>query len=617
MEKSEKRDINIALTPCIIIAENSSLEETIGAFDKNNVDTGAVLKDNKIIGILTKQNLLEAYYYSKGMEKGVSNLISKKIKIMCRPLVTDQLFYELSYNCEHILIIDEKEKIEGVLSLNNLSEYILKETIRFTMAFQREPTTGRRYINDKRPFDGKNQLKNVIQNLHDIKIWYQELDQAFENAPNSFVILNGEGITVRVNKEFENITGISREKVTGVNVRTMEEKGYYNPSIGLLILKEKRKLSIIQKFETNKEALVTAVPVFDENKNVFRIIINAINIEELNIINKYFNQQNESVKSNKPTKKESFISKSESMNSILQLSNDIKNVDSTILISGESGVGKGMVARYIHDTGQRKRQRMIEVNCGALPESLLESELLGYESGAFSGAKKGGKPGLIEMADKGTLLLDEIGEMPLHLQVKLLQVIQDKKIMRVGGNQPIEVDVRIIAATNKDLYKMVQKGTFRLDLYYRLNVIPVYIPPLRERQEDINYLIDFFLEKYNNKYNKNVAVSDGFKQSMIYYEWPGNVRELENSMERLVVTSPSKLIEESDEQYFFVNNLTPNKFSHANNEPQKHINLEDAVNQLEKKLIERAYQEYGNSYKVAEALGISQATAYRKIKKYL
>jgi len=247
----------------------------------------------------------------------------------------------------------------------------------------------------------------------------------------------------------------------------------------------------------------------------------------------------------------------------------------------------------------------------------LESELLGYEAGAFTGANKSGKPGLIELANKGTLFLDEIGEMPMQLQVKLLQVIQERKIMRVGGITPIEVDVRIIAATNKNLQEMVNKEKFRLDLFYRLNVIPINIPALRERKLDIIHMTSYFLDKYNKKYNKDVVIGKSILDMMLVYYWPGNVRELENAIERLVVTNPSVVIEKENNKCEVFNfNIGNHYYSHSNF-VEDIIPLEQAKREIEKKLVKLAYEKYKSSYKVAKILKISQATANRKIREYI
>src|SRR5699024_6543855 len=238
--------------------------------------------------------------------------------------------------------------------------------------------------------------------------------------------------------------------------------------------------------------------------------------------------------------KSGFIALAPNMLKIKQMINRIAQFNTTILITGESGVGKGVITKTIHEQSNRKDQPFIHINCGAIPESLIESELFGYEKGAFTGAQKDGRIGLIEQADKGILFLDEIAEMPLHLQVKLLKVLQERQFYRLGGSEIVKVDIRIIAATNQNLEELVEQGMFREDLYYRLNVVPINIPPLRTRPEDITYLIDYFFKQFNEKYGLSAYLSLEAENALHRYKWPGNVRELENLIERLVIMSENE-----------------------------------------------------------------------------
>ncbi|MFA5527040.1 MAG: sigma 54-interacting transcriptional regulator [Peptostreptococcales bacterium] len=286
---------------------------------------------------------------------------------------------------------------------------------------------------------------------------------------------------------------------------------------------------------------------------------------------------------------------------------------STVLITGESGTGKGMFAKSIHYAGSRAKNAFVTVNCGAIPENLLESELFGYERGAFTGASEKGKMGKFELADAGTIFLDEIGDMPLHLQVKLLHVIQNKAFERVGGNRTICVDVRILAATNKNLEAMIRDGRFREDLYYRLSVIPLVIPPLRDREEDIFLLMKFFLEKYSSLLNKNVT---SFTNEVIEvykdYSWPGNVRELENAIEFGVNMTSCHEISREDVPLKILKKSKKLDVGMGLN-----LTLSEQLKIFERKIILKKLEEYGNSQKakkqIADDLGISRATLYRKL----
>nr|WP_025161860.1 sigma 54-interacting transcriptional regulator [Paraclostridium bifermentans] len=289
--------------------------------------------------------------------------------------------------------------------------------------------------------------------------------------------------------------------------------------------------------------------------------------------------------------------------------------NSTVLITGESGTGKELFARAIHNHSCRSGNPFIAINCAAIPDNLLESELFGYEEGAFTGAKKGGSLGKFELADKGSIFLDEIGDMSLHLQAKLLRVLQEKEVDKIGAKHNVSIDVRIIAATNKDLEHMVRKGTFREDLYYRLNVIPVVLPTLRQRKNDIHLLIEYMMKEYSNKLDKNVQDID--LQALEYlceYSWPGNIRELQNVIEYSVNRCEGKIIT--------LDNL-PNRIKRANSNEDQIIESNENIktlDELEKKEIIKALEKYKDYKKdkdlAAKALGISRATLYRKIERY-
>jgi len=283
----------------------------------------------------------------------------------------------------------------------------------------------------------------------------------------------------------------------------------------------------------------------------------------------------------------------------------------TILLIGESGTGKELIAKAIHYESDRSKGPFIAINCAAIPENLLEAELFGYEKGAFTGALIS-KPGKFELANGGTIFLDEIGDLPLSLQAKLLRVIQDKTFERIGGTKPIKVDIRIIAATNKDLEKMVKNGSFREDLYFRLNVIPIFLPPLRERKEDIPLLIDHFLKKFNKEYKKNITINKSAMEKLINYSWPGNVRELENTIERLVILAEKEEITLNDLP-FYIRQDNGSKIIGVNLKNS----LPNQIELIEKKAIEEALKACNyNQTKAAKMLGLTKRQINYKIKKY-
>lgn len=311
------------------------------------------------------------------------------------------------------------------------------------------------------------------------------------------------------------------------------------------------------------------------------------------------------------------IARSPQMQAILKMAGQVASTECTILISGESGVGKDVIARYIHARSPRSAAPFIKVNCGAIPEPLLESELFGYERGAFTGANREGKPGKFEMAKNGTIFLDEVGDLPLPLQVKLLQFLQEREVVRVGGTISRTINARVVAATNRNLKEMVASGKFREDLYFRLNVIPIYLPPLRERKEDIGPLLIFFKYKYEKKYNAHRTCSKDLLNKFLNYDWPGNVRELENTIERIYVmiendtpVTPDMLIK---------NGLGFDSELPRGREAAVTVNrvatMQEVFSEAERQLLLMAMERCGNIKEMARVLGIDQSTVSRKLKK--
>lgn len=299
---------------------------------------------------------------------------------------------------------------------------------------------------------------------------------------------------------------------------------------------------------------------------------------------------------------------SKKMQKTMQIIDKVSNVDSTILLLGETGVGKTRLAKYIHQNSSRKEESFVSINCSTLPDSLIESELFGYEAGTFTGGNRKGKTGLLEAANNGIVFLDEIGEISLDVQSKLLEFLQDGTFRKIGGSKNIKVNIRIIAATNRDLGNMVQEKTFREDLYYRLHVVPLVIPALRERLEEIPTLANKFLQTFNNKYQQTMEFNSVIMKKILTYSWPGNIRELENTIERYVVTQtfPDLLLSTEKGE----------KLMHASHQIQKYPSLKEAKKEFEKQLVTKVYEELGTTYKVAEALGVNQSTIAKKLKQY-
>lgn len=432
----------------------------------------------------------------------------------------------------------------------------------------------------------------------------EELNAIFESSYDGMVVCDAAGKIIKANSAWKKMIGIDEMPETA---KELEGSGIIYPSAALLALKEKRRVTFLQECNNQRKYIATGNPIYDEKGEIVGVVTNIRNIEELSRL-----------KHNvlKKDRKEIYaypgiIVKSQELKKVLELAEQAAKYKSNVILLGETGVGKDVIAGMIHHMSSVKDGPYIKVNCGAIPEKLMESEFFGYEYGAFTGAVKGGKTGFFEQAHNGTIFLDEIGDLPLSLQVKLLQVIQDKTIRRIGSSKSETVDIRIIAATNGDLKKMVDEGRFREDLYYRLNVVSINIPPLRERKDDIIPLAYHFLDIFNKQYGCNKEFEPDVPSVLDSYYWPGNVRELQNIIERMVVTSKDSEITCRDIPPY-INQLF--KVQHGQIIVNSIIPLKEAVTEVEKQIIRRAYKAYGNTYKIAEALGVNQSTIVRKLK---
>lgn len=465
-------------------------------------------------------------------------------------------------------------------------------------------------------------MKELIpQNLNDIEAsahivecivdYALKLSKVFLYSPDSIYLADNKGKTLAVNKAFEPTIGTPPENVIGSNLTELVEKGFFKPSVLAMVLKEKRPVSVLQSGTNGDWIIANGVPIFSRSGELEMAVANAIRVEDIESLRSYVDWKKKiSSSSGKIRQEDKMIAASPVMKRTYSLIDQIKDTDVTIMITGPSGAGKGVLAKHIHDTSNRADKDMIEINCGAIPDNLIESELFGYEGGAFTGANTGGKNGLIEAADGGTLFLDEIADLPLISQVKLLKVLQDKKNTKLGSTVSKPVDVRIIAATNKDIKALVEQKLFREDLYYRLNVIRIDLPPIKERREDILEGIDYFLKKYMSKYNRWVDYTESFIEKVLSYDWPGNMRELENYIERSVITSRDGVLKGETQINEDEARLAVQPY---NNDPHP---LSTYMNKVEADIIRELYYEYRSSYKVADKLGISQSKAYRLIKKY-
>jgi len=475
-------------------------------------------------------------------------------------------------------------------------------------------------------FQDISEYEKIVTQLETYKRINKELDAIIESSYDGLYITDGNANTLRVNKAYERISGLESKDLVGRNMRELVEKGFINQSVSLEVLKRREPVTIMQDISGQrgkKKVIVTGNPIFDEeNGEIILVVTNVRDITELedlkeelehrkNLSERYLSELTELRLD--LFSKDDFIARSEKMKNVVRMAVKVAQVDTSILITGESGVGKGKLAKLIHQASKRKDNPFIKINCGAIPETLIESELFGYEKGAFTGAKTEGKLGLFEIAHNGTIFLDEIGELPLHLQVKLLGILEDKQLLRVGGTKSKKVDVRVITASNSDLKKLVEEKRFRNDLFFRLEVIPLHIPPLRERREDIFPLVQHFLNCYNRSYGTKKRFSSEAIDYLLNYHYPGNIRELENVIERLVVVGRDDLISIEDIPKYILE--IPRSLEKSSYIPSPN-RLNSSVASYETQLIENVINKYGTTYKAAEILGVNQSTIVRKMKKY-
>ena len=461
-------------------------------------------------------------------------------------------------------------------------------------------------------------IRSIVKEEKDLALYCDVLEQIIENAPDGIYINDGQANAVLINKAFERISGLKREELIGRNHADLIKDGIIARSVAIEAIQQRKTITLVHTYPTKRQALVTGTPIFDDNGRIIMIINSCRDLTELNNLQaKYdeevglrqrYEKQLEEIM-DAASKDDSLIVKDEKMVRVIMLANKMAKVESNVMLTGESGVGKDVIARYIHDNSTDNKGPFIAVNCGALPENLIESELFGYEAGAFTGARKTGKAGLIEAASGGTLFLDEVGELPLVMQVRLLRCINNKAIVRVGGTEEIPVQVRIISATNKNLKEMIQEKQFREDLYYRLCVVPVEIPPLRERPGDILPLAEYYLDYYNKRYETGKKLSHSASRLLYSYQWPGNVRELKNVIERVVVTCETEMVMAEDLPI----NEEITKISIFGDQK---VNMKEQLERIEYEQIVRAYDRYRNVCLAAESLGMTEPTYVRKRKAY-
>ena len=466
-------------------------------------------------------------------------------------------------------------------------------------------------------FQDISEYEAIVSQLEGYRDLVRELEAIFENSQDGMYLADGRGRTLRVNQAYESIAGLDRNDLLGRHLNDLVQEGVLDHSVTMDVLEKKRRVSIMQNIRGGKRVLVTGSPIFDKQGKIALVISNVRDMTALTELRNELDkakllteryQQSLREQDQYENALEGLVAKSKAMSDVVKKAIKVAGFEAQVLIRGESGVGKSMLARVIHNVGPRKDGPFTKINCGVIPESLMESELFGYEKGAFTGAASEGKAGLVETGQGGTVFFDEVGELTPAMQVKLLQVIDEKTFTRVGGTKPVKVDVHIIAATNRDLDQLKDQGRFRDDLYYRLNVVPISIPPLRERSEDILLLAMKTLEKLNSNRGMNKQMRPEVWERLTHYNYPGNVRELINLVERMVVMSDGQTITLGDLPEAMRRRLPEGDSSGE-------LSLKAAMARFEARLIQEALDKHHTLEHAARSLGIHTTTLWRKLKR--
>ena len=468
----------------------------------------------------------------------------------------------------------------------------------------------------------KHDLEEMARQMRAFQDLTRELDAIIDSSSDGLWICDADARVIRINPASERINNIKASEVVGKNMRDLLDQGFIDRSAALEALTSRTVVSQLQNREGRK-LISTGTPVLDANGEVIRVVVSERDITEIDNLQRELEEQEalrDQFRSHMLELQQAdlasrrVIARSPSMVNALKQALKVSNVNSSVLILGESGVGKGLIADLIHKNSSRADKPLIEINCGAIPESLIESELFGYEKGAFTGAQIGGKPGYLELADGGILFLDEIAELPQAAQVKLLRFLENGRVIRLGGTKARNLDVRVLAATHRNLDEMVKQGSFRLDLYYRLNVIPIQVPALRERRDCILPLIRHYMDLFGARDSMRKRLTSAASDALLAYDYPGNVRQLMNICERLVVMTETDLIDIKD---------LPAEIA-AGGGPaagpagvwHDEISLQETLDKVERSVMEKALAKHGNQVRMAEALGVNQSTIARKLKKH-
>ena len=544
----------------------------------------------------------------------------------------------MNKSVEHLLNLDPSSAIgrplyEAIPEIKNMEKMDgqiyrveFKEKSYYTIPFQMEGEEG-----------GENTVYFILDlyenQLLRSELSYQKemtkaLEEILEGSFDGILVTDAEGKVLYVNSSYERVTEIRKKDLEGKYMKDLMNPVWMPNSVAYVVAEQKQPVSKRQIVKSGRHIIVTGRPVFNKKGDIKKIVINARDITEIYELTEELQQSKEMGKqylesfsdytaSDEKDGKNTILAVSKEMQDVLILAEKVANFHATVLILGESGVGKEEMAKFIHGNSLRSDDPFITLNCGAIPANLLESELFGYEKGAFTGAMQSGKEGLLEAADGGTVFLDEIGETPLDFQVKLLRFLENKEVRRVGSLETRHVDVRIIAATNRDLAAMVEEGTFREDLYYRLNVVQIEVPALRKRIDDIIPLASLFLHKYNEMYNQQKLLTYEVMEELKKYPWVGNVRQLKNVIENMVIVSNNDYLQTEDLPWVTQKMKNPMQtMINTVMENSSEMSLNEATEALEKLIFQEAKESCSTTRAIADKLKVNQSTVVRKLQKY-
>jgi len=581
--------LDLASRDFLVCQTSNNLWLLIEKISIQNTKFVIVFNDNCIMGILTANSFLREIFIAKKADQLDENVTIASLEYKSTFTVVSEVLSILeikNFSTDFVVILNEENYPIGIINRINILKKLLKNC-------------------------GCHPDKEQI---------FQEYEKIFNNIEDEIFVTDQYGYVLRLNPAAERVIGIKAGDVVGRHVKELEKEGFISSSISMHVLHQKKKINMIQQLKSGKTVISSAVPIFDDEGEIARVICTSKDYQEIIKLKAELEEKNTELERKNQeitTLREEIFSNvnliynSKEMANIRDSIFKIAPIDLTVLIQGESGVGKEVITKAIHHASLRREHPFIKINCSVIPETLIESELFGYEGGAFTGATKGGKIGKIELANNGTLFLDEIGELPLLIQVKLLEFLQDREICKVGGTNKIKINTRIITATNRNLQDMVNEGLFRKDLFYRLNVVPINIPPLRERKEDIPALVEYYLNVFNSKYGMNKKIAPEVMQGLYTYSWPGNVRELEHILERAIIISDTEVIT-LETLLSFLDLKTNNKKVVCT----ELMPIKLAKREIEEQLVKNAYEIYKSTYKVAKILEIDQSTVVKLLKKY-